>query len=82
MSVTAAGFALHIIDHPELGAVLDSQCGAQSIGCDFDTPERSEEAAPSWLKAILEENRTIWARGERGYISSALASDGWWWTIG
>jgi len=71
----------HVIDHPELGPVLESQCGAQSEGCAYDTPDRSEEAAPEWLRPILAENRKRWAAGQPGTISAALASDGWWWRI-
>jgi hypothetical protein len=71
----------HIIIHPEIGAVLESQCGAQSEGCAYDTLERSEEVAPQWMKAILLDNRAAWASGLPGTINAVLASDGWWWRV-
>ncbi len=71
----------HTINHPELGLVLESQCGAQSDGCACDTPDRSEEAAPQWLQEILAENRRLWAAGQPGSIDAVLASDGWWWRV-
>lgn len=71
----------HVIDHPELGAVLDSQCGAQSEGCAFDTSDRSESAAPGWLAFLLAECRQLWAIGRPAPIRAALASDGWWWKV-
>lgn len=71
----------HVIDHPEIGAVLDSQCGAQSDGCTYDTPDRSEAAAPTWLKDELVYQRQLWAAGKPGDIAAVLASDGWWWKV-
>lgn len=72
---------LPMINHPEIGMVLDSQCGAQSTGCAYDTLDRSEEAAPQWLKAELARQRALWSQGEPGTIATALASDGWWWRV-
>ena len=71
----------HIYNHPEIGMVLDSQCGAQSTGCAYDTPDRSEYAAPAWLKALLNSERALWASGRSGHIDAVLASDGWWWRV-
>lgn len=76
-----AQVANHIIDHPEIGAVLDSQCGAQSEGCAYDTPERAREAAPAWLEELLQDAEALWSRGEPAPIRAVLASDGWWWKI-
>ena len=71
----------HTFTHPEIGLVLDSQCGAQSEGCAYDTPDRAEAAAPARLQALLSAARATWARGEPGRIDSVLASDGWWWRV-
>lgn len=67
--------------HPEIGLVLAPQCGAQSEGCAFDTADRSEDAAPAWLREILAKNRALWAQGQPGSIDAVLASDGWWWRV-
>lgn len=72
---------METIIHPEIGLVLSSQCGAQSEGCAYDTPERAEEAAPEWLKSILARTRAAWAVDEPGEIDAVLASDGWWWRV-
>lgn len=71
----------HVINHPELGAVLDSQCGAQSDGCAYDTADRAREAAPDWLDRILRECEELWRCGQPAPIRAVLASDGWWWKI-
>lgn len=69
----------HLGWHPEIGAILTSQCGAQAKGCAYDTPERSEKAAPEWLHRILFHSKALWRAGEPGLIAPVLASDGWWW---
>lgn len=71
----------HTFTHPEIGLVLESPCGAQSEGCAYDTPDRSEDAAPAWLRKVIAENRRLWAAGKPGAIAAALASDGWWWRV-
>lgn len=71
----------HVIDHPEIGAVLDSQCGAQSEGCAFDTADRSREAAPEWLDRLLCACEMLWRAGHLAPIRAVLASDGWWWKV-
>lgn len=73
--------AAHTIGHPEIGAVLDSQCGAQSVGCAFDTPDRSRENAPAWLDSILQIAESRWSCGQSYVIRAVLASDGWWWKV-
>lgn len=78
---TINGINCPTYDHPEIGLVLDSQCGAQSEGCAYDTPDLSEAAAPEWLKSVLSANRVNWSRGEPGTIGAVLASDGWWWRV-
>lgn len=64
--------------HPELGTVLLYSDGAQSAGSMWDTPGEGANTA-HW--ETVAENRALWAQGKPGYITAALASDGWWWKL-
>lgn len=77
--ITRRAVANHIINHPEIGAVLDARHGAQSVGCAYDTEAWARENAPEWLERVLLQNEQYWTEGRAGFLSAVLASDGWWW---
>jgi hypothetical protein len=80
-TVQIAGQPVEVFEHPEVGYVLSSQCGAQSDGCAYDTPDRSRAAAPPWLDALLKDQEALWSSGQPGHVDAILASDGWWWRV-